>query len=204
MGKLLKGLLFLFFGFMALSIIMAINSEPEPLPNDDTETAQIASSNESAPTSDTLEVGAPTSSSNWEYDESVDEMRGETSYFATNRSLNSIELEFPYGDGIYLNILLRKDAENNKDILFIANKGQLFCTYRDCHINVKFDDGSIQKLEASEAAAGSSEVLFLANDISGFANKLKSAEQVIVEVNFFNHGNEQFKFDVSGLDWSHF
>lgn len=60
-----------------------------------------------------------------------------------------------------------------KDILFSVNKGQLFCAYQDCYISIKFDDGSIQKLATNEAEAGNSEVLFLANDISGFVEKLK-------------------------------
>lgn len=141
---------------------------------------------------------------NWQYDESIDGMRGENSYFAINKSFNTIELSFPYGAGVDLSMILRDDAQYGKDILFAVNKGQLFCAYQDCYISVKFDDGSIQKLATNEAEAGSSEVLFLANDISGFVEKLKTSENLIVEVNFYDHGNEQFQFNVSGLDWSRF
>lgn len=142
--------------------------------------------------------------SSWEYDNSEDEMRGETSYFASNGSINTVELPFPYQGGTRLNILLRDNAKNGKDIMFIVNKGQIFCGYQDCHVNIKFDDGKVQRYETTEAEAGSSEVLFLTNNISGFVKKLKESTNVTVEVNFYNHGAEQFKFDVSGLEWSRF
>ena len=143
-------------------------------------------------------------SSNWEYDESEDEMRGETSYFASNESMNTVELQFPYQGGTRLNILLRDNAKHGKDIMFIVNKGQIFCGYQDCHVNIKFDDGEVQRYETTEAEAGSSEVLFLTNNIGGFVKKLKNSKTVTVEVNFYNHGAEQFKFDVYGLEWSRF
>lgn len=143
-------------------------------------------------------------SSNWEYDESEDEMRGATSYFASNESINTVELQFPYQGGTRLNILLRDNAKHGKDIMFIVNKGQIFCGYQDCHVNIKFDDGEVQRYETTEAEAGSSEVLFLTNNIGGFVKKLKNSKTVTVEVNFYNHGAEQFKFDVYGLEWSHF
>jgi len=143
-------------------------------------------------------------SSNWEYNESEDEMRGATSYFASNESINTVELQFPYQGGTRLNIVLRDNAKYGEDIMFIVNKGQIFCGYQDCHVNIKFDDGEVQRYETTEAEAGSSEVLFLTNNIGGFVKKLKSSKTVTVEVNFYNHGAEQFKFDVYGLEWSRF
>lgn len=141
---------------------------------------------------------------NWEYDSKTDEMRGESSYFAATTSQNLVELDFPYQGGTDLKIMLRKDAEHGNDVIFLVNKGQLYCNYRDCYVSIKFDDGAVEKIETVEAAAGSSELLFLANNPSGFVNRLKSADTVMVEVQFYNHGKEQFKFDVSGLEWSHF
>lgn len=154
---------------------------------------------------DSMEVEEPeVIYSSWKYDNSEDEMRSETSYFASNESINTVELQFPYQGGTRLNILLRDNAKHVKDIMFIVNKGQIFCGYQDCHVNIKFDDGEVQRYETTEAEAGSSEVLFLTNNISGFVKKLKKSKNVTVEVNFYNHGAEQFKFDVSGLEWSRF
>lgn len=199
----------IFIGLMVLSAVMSGFS-------DDTSNSNAAVNEESP---DAIQV-IPTSSENnsnedvaseaeattskWQYDESVDEMRGQSSYFAINKSNNVVDLGFPYGQDVDLNIIIRDDAEYGKDVLFAVNKGQLFCSYQDCYVSVKFDDGPVQKLVANEAEAGSSEVLFLANDISSFVNKLKKSDSVMIEVNFFDHGKEQFKFDVSGLDWSGF
>ena len=141
---------------------------------------------------------------NWMYQESVDEMRGETTYLAINKSLNTAELAFPYGADVELNIVLRDDANYGKNVFFGVNKGQLFCNYQDCYVSVKFDDGPVQKLATSEASGGRSESLFLVDGISAFVEKLKESETVMIEVNFYDHGTEQFKFNVSELNWSHF
>lgn len=141
---------------------------------------------------------------NWTYQESVDEMRGETTYLAINKSLNTAELAFPYGADVELNIVLRDDAKYGEDVFFGVNKGQLFCSYQDCYISIKFDDGPVQKLATNEASGGHSESLFLAEGISAFVEKLKESETVMIEVNFYDHGTEQFKFDVSELNWSRF
>ncbi len=141
---------------------------------------------------------------NWMYQESVDEMRGETTYLAINKSLNTAELAFPYGAGVELNIVLRDDAKYGENVFFGVNKGQLFCSYQDCYISIKFDDGPVQKLATSEASGGRSESLFLEDGINAFVEKLKESETVMIEVNFYDHGTEQFKFDVSELNWSRF
>jgi len=203
MKKIGKWILYFFLAIIVISIITGIMSDPEDVETNNKVNA--AEANEPLKAKE-QENGAdqPENTDNWKYEEAADEMRGETSYFASNQSLNTVELDFPYNGGTNLNILLRKDAENGNDIMFAVNKGQLFCSYRDCYVNVKFDDGPVEKVAANEAAAGSSEVLFLANDISGFVKKLKAAKTVMIEVEFFNHGKEQFKFDVSGLEWGKF
>lgn len=198
----------IFIGFMVLSAVMAGMS------GETTESDPVVSTDENVSADEPVVLiddsneeplsAAPATTSNWQYDESIDEMRGGSSYFAINTSTNAATLEFPYGEGVQLNIIIRDDVQNGKDILFAVNKGQLFCSYQDCYISVKFDDGSVERLVANEAEAGSSEVLFLADDTSGFVDKLKRAEKLMVEVNFYNHGDEQFKFDVSGLEWTRF
>ena len=141
----------------------------------------------------------------WIYEENFDEMRGEKSYFASSISLNSVRLDFPYNSqDTHLSIILRSHANLGNDVVFATNQGQLYCEYRNCYVSVKFDDGPVQKYSTLEASGGSSEVLFLENDLSGFVNKLKSSERVMVEVQYYDRGAEQFKFDVAGLDWSHF
>lgn len=198
----------IFIGLLVISAVTSINSantpseEPETLASDSS--SEQNSVDESAQGGEEALVEPSDTSSNWQYDESVDEMRGESSYFAINKSTNTVTLDFPYGEGVELNIIIRDDAQHGQDILFAVNKGQLFCSYQDCYVTVKFDDGAVQQIAATEAEAGSSEVLFLAEDVASFVEKLKNSDLVMVEVNFFDHGNEQFKFNVSGLEWTRF
>lgn len=195
-----------FIGIMVLSAVMAgMTDDNEAAANEESPSAiKLTQSSSGDSTNEEALAEVPVTTSSWQYDESIDEMRGESSYFAINKSTNVVGLGFPYGQDIGLNIIIRDDAQYGKDLLFAVNKGQLFCTYQDCYVSVKFDDGPVQKLVANEAEAGSSEVLFLADDISSFVEKLKKSDNVMIEVNFFDHGKEQFKFDVSGLDWSRF
>lgn len=198
-----KIIFYVVVGCLALfQILKGCNSDTQTYKNAEYERyiSDTGTENEEPGSTQPVEVVRP----NWEYDSTTDEMRGESSYFAATTSQNLVELDFPYQGGTDLKIMLRKDAEHGNDVIFLVNKGQLYCNYRDCYVSIKFDDGAVEKIETVEAAAGSSELLFLANNPSGFVNRLKSADTVMVEVQFYNHGKEQFKFDVSGLEWSHF
>lgn len=200
MGKVVKWILIIFIGIPLLwAVVRGCSSSTENVNNAETDNANVVSES-----GDSVSEAVPDLKKNWIYDETKDEMRGDSTYLATNTSTNMVELEFPYSGGTNLNIVLRKDAEHGNDVIFAVNKGQLFCTYNDCYISAKFDDGPVEKFTTAEAEAGSSEVLFLANNQSGFVKKLKSAQSVMIEVQFFNHGKEQFKFDVSDLNWDKF
>ncbi|MGM8871543.1 hypothetical protein ACS8E3_07630 [Psychrobacter sp. 2Y5] len=210
MSKTTKWVLY-FFGFLLFIAFMKGCSQPplqetQSASQDTNSQPQIASevTDNNALVDKQLSAAESSKASNWVYDESLDEMRGESSYFATNASLNTVDLGFPYGNDIKLNIILRNDYKNGDDIMFVADRGQIFCSYRDCSVTVKFDNADVQNYEASEAEAGSSEVLFLANNISSFAKKISQSKQLIVEVNFYDHGAEQFKFNISDLEWSAF
>lgn len=196
----------IFIGLLVISAVMSINSDNTPSAE---QAVPASASSEQETVEKSIEDDGslsepPAIASSWQYNESVDEMRGESSYFAINKSTNTVTLDFPYGEGVELNIIIRDDAQHGQDVLFAVNKGQLFCSYQDCYVTVKFDDGAVQKIAATEAEAGSSEVLFLAEDVASFVEKLKNSNMVMVEVNFFDHGNEQFKFNVSGLEWTRF
>ena len=200
MGKVVKWILIIFIGIPLLwAVVRGCSSATENVNNAETDNANVVSES-----GDSVSEAVPDLKKNWIYDETKDEMSGDSTYLATNTSTNMVELEFPYSGGTNLNIVLRKDAEHGNDVIFAVNKGQLFCTYNDCYISAKFDDGPVEKFTTAEAEAGSSEVLFLANNQSGFVKKLKSAQSVMIEVQFFNHGKEQFKFDVSDLNWDKF
>lgn len=203
MKKLLKWILYFFIAMFVLGLITSFFADDTSSKGGDatTELATEEPNNLTQLPDTTVNYKAVTS---WEYQEDRDEMREQSSFFATNSSQNTVELDFPYQGGTKLTIILRDDAKHGQDVMFGVNKGQLFCQYRDCHINIKFDNGEIERYETNEAEAGASEVLFLAGNKSKFVEKIKKSKTAMIEVNFYNHGAEQFKFDLSGLEWSHF
>ena len=129
-------------------------------------------------------------------------MRDTTTYFASNISKNSIDIGFPYNGGSRLSIALRHTADMGNEVMIITDNGQLWCEYRNCNMSVKFDDQPIKQYALSKAAAGSSETMFV-EDAAGFINKLTSADRTVIEIGFYDNGQQQFTFDTSDLNWSH-
>ena len=138
----------------------------------------------------------------WVYEESKDEMRGTVTKFAILKSDTTVDFPFPYKGGSYLNIQVRKSAKFGEDVMFVVNKGHLICDYNNCSVNVKFDDGKVTSYPASRAAGGDSTTLFLDGGVSSFVDKLKKSKSIMVEVDFFKHGSEQFSFTNNGLIWN--
>ena len=145
----------------------------------------------------------PVRTSNWDYEESKDEMRGSVSYFAQSGSINNIQLDFPYRGGTSLFLIIRNTPENGNEVLFSTNNGQLWCEYNNCYMSAKFDDNQVKRYPLAKAAAGSSETMFLDGSIDEFIQDLKQSNTATLEIGFFNYGNQQFEFETSGLDWSH-
>lgn len=143
----------------------------------------------------------PVRTSNWNYEESKDEMRGSVSHFAQSGSINSIQLDFPYAGGTSLFLIVRNTPENGNEVLFSTNNGQLWCEYNNCYMSAKFDEGEVKRYPLAKAAAGSSETMFLDGETEMFIQDLKKSNTAMLEIGFFNYGNQQFEFETSGLDW---
>lgn len=143
----------------------------------------------------------PVRTSNWNYEESKDEMRGSVSHFAQSGSINSIQLDFPYTGGTSLFLIVRNTPENGNEVLFSTNNGQLWCEYNNCYMSAKFDEGEVKRYPLAKAAAGSSETMFLDGETEVFIQDLKKSNTAMLEIGFFNYGNQQFEFETSGLDW---
>lgn len=195
----------IFIGFMVLSAVISgmsgetTNSEPaaDEGAAADTPVALIDATNKEVPSE------TPVTTSNWLYDESIDEMRGTTTYTATTVSKDDVYLESPYGGGTNLGIIVRHSAELGNEVLVVTNNGQLWCEYSNCIMTVKFDDKNVDQYTISRAAGGSSEAMFLDNSETDFIDELKKSKRTIIEIGFFNNGNKQFTFDTADLDWQH-
>lgn len=142
----------------------------------------------------------------WTYHENKDEMRNTVNYYATKLSENEVNFNFPYHGGSKAKITLRKHSEYGNDIIISISKGQFSCRYDSCSISAKFDDNKVEKYTVGESSSGSSDVLFISGqkNLKKFVSNLKKSKKVILELNFFDHGKEQFTFDIEGLDWKHF
>lgn len=135
----------------------------------------------------------------WRYESERDDMRDATNRFASALSSNVVDMGFPY-ESVRMSIVLRDHAVHGRDILLTVNEGQFVCRFRGCTISAKFDDGEIQTFSVNQADAGASDVLFIQNQ-SRFLTALQSAERVTIEAQFYNRGNEQFSFNIEGLQW---
>lgn len=157
-----------------------------------------------ASTTDDTNESLPTETvANWNYSNSEDEMRGTVTNFAQVKSLNVIQLDFPYQGGSSLYLMLRNSPENGNEVMISTDNGQLWCEYSNCYMSVKFDNDEIKTYPLAKAAAGTSETMFLDGSVDQFINKLKKSKNVMIEIGFFNYGNQQFRFDTGGLEWSY-
>lgn len=141
----------------------------------------------------------------WSYSQDKDEMRGEVSYRAMNLSKNEANFSFPYGSS-NLSLMLRKDPEYGNDIMFSILNGQFNICFNGCKIAIKFDNQKIEYYPMVGSNDGSSNTLFIdgKKNRQRFMNNLRKAKKMIVEASFFDHGKEQFTFDVHNLEWKYF
>ncbi|PLK22266.1 hypothetical protein C0V72_15855 [Porphyrobacter sp. TH134] len=97
--------------------------------------------------------------------------------------------------------MVRQSPQYGFDILVGVESGQIMCnSYSRSYINVKFDDGPIQRYGCNDASDGTSNMVFV-EGAKGFLGKLKDSKKVIVEAEFFQNGMQQLAFDTANLKW---
>jgi hypothetical protein len=151
----------------------------------------------SAESSKPSEVTKP---ENWIYSESADEMGRGLIKGARTESINTVEFDFPYQGSQHGTLYLRSHPRYGKDILLSIQKGQFLSGIDGCKVLVRFDDGKPQTFRANKPSDHSSTTLFISNN-GKFIAGLKQAKQVMIEAEFFHHGNKIFVFNVEGLKW---
>lgn len=138
--------------------------------------------------------------SKWTYDTQKDEMRGKVGKYATLKSENTINFEFPYGEqpGV---LTIRQDPQFGLDAMFSVPSGQILCHgFGDSYINVKFDDGAIQRFNCTSSSDGSSEVAFMSNP-KQFISALRTAKRAVIEAEFYQAGRQQYVFETQSFIW---
>ena len=136
--------------------------------------------------------------SNWTYDRRRDELRGRDIVEARVRSSNAVNLGFPYGE-THLSIVIRQHPEYGRDVIFIADEGQIVCSVTGCRGSISFD-GAAQRISLNDSADYNPTVVF-AVSAGPLIDKLKRADRTIVELPFYQNGNPQFTFETGGLRW---
>ena len=140
----------------------------------------------------------------WSYDTKQDEMRGVSTKFAFNTSINKADFDFPYGGGSKLNLILRKEGKESNDVIFRISKGQFICSsYGGCSAAVKFGDSPVKNVKLAESDTHNSDTLFISSnkDANWFIEQLKTNKFVTVELLFYQEGRHQFKFNTEKLNW---
>lgn len=148
---------------------------------------------------DASEASASTTS-NWQYSDVKDEMRGTSTKVAEVSSDNTVDLDFPYGE-VRGQLLIRRRPEDGLNIAFEVDNGQVLCSdFEESYVSIKFDDRPVQKFRCSGTTDGSSNIAFL-NDEHRVLADLEKSKRAIVEAEFFQQGRKQFAFKTAGLNW---
>lgn len=190
------------FGVGAIVAFIMVGVFADPSATTETKALELASADKpvDGKTDDKAGVVPKEPESNWQYYNDKDEMRGTESRYAQLDGSNTINLDFPYGEQRG-RITVRQSAQFGFDILVGVESGQIMCnSYSRSYINVKFDEGPIQRYGCNEASDGTSNMVFV-EGAKGFLDKLKNSKKVIVEAEFFQNGMQQLAFDTANLKW---
>ncbi len=139
----------------------------------------------------------------WNFTIEKDQMTDTKNIWATIISDNSISQNFPYEGSTFAKITIRYMKKYGYDAIISITKGQIHGNrYNgDNYITARFDDGTPKKYYFSEAADGSSEMVFI-NSKSDFIKKCKQAKSIKLDIPLYQAGRPVFSFQVDEpLTW---
>ena len=140
----------------------------------------------------------------WHYESSMDEMTDTKNVWASLKSDNYIEQEFPYEGDTYATIIIRYMKKYGTDVILEIDRGQIVGIDVNAtnFVSAKFDDAEPRKYYFDNAADMSTEQVFLRN-AKDFINRCKSAKVIKVDIPMFQAGRPVFTFHVDKpLEWS--
>lgn len=131
---------------------------------------------------------------NWKYSEETNEMTNKKSYYAETYS-------DILSDGTNTALTVRYLKDEN-DVLFTIGKAMFNTGIGYYELQVKFDDGKIEKYRCDNSANNNFQMVFV-RKTNEFIQKLKIAKTVLIQCNIYQRGDMVFHFDLSGLKWEH-
>lgn len=139
------------------------------------------------------------SKNNWKYETKlvgIDKMK---MVFGSTRSINSLNLSFPYNGRNHGEIVIRNSEKVKEiEILFLIDKGQILCDLDNCVGRIKFDSNSSREFSGSKPR-DSSDMIFI-YERKEILESILSSKKVFIEVPMWNQGKQILEFNVDGLN----
>ncbi len=160
--------------------------------------ATYKNSDASKVNTDTIVAAAGTKKAvnNWSYSDQMDDMDNIKSYFAETTSPDEIELPFPYNGGSTFTLTVRRIKTS--EVIVTLSKGQ----FTGESVRVKFDAGKPETISYSNTSDGRGNIIFLSR-ATELIKKIKKAQHLFIEFQFFDYGSKTIEFNVAGLEWNH-
>ena len=189
---------------IALIVIVSLFGSEEKTKTNEKKTESNVENNQEE-NSDVLnkEATRTIDSVTWHIQTSVDEMTDSENIWATIRSDNYINQDFPYEGKTYASITVRYMKQYGYDILINIDRGQIVGSdiNGSNFVRVRFDEEAPKKYYFNNAADYSTETVFLKN-AKEFMEKCKHANSIKVEIPLYDAGNPVFSFHVDKpLNW---
>ena len=139
--------------------------------------------------------------SDWRIVERPDPLTDETIKTACTTSSNQVQLSAPYGPR-GARLCIRQHPKFGRDVyVTLDGSGQILChSYRDCTVQIRFDDRPVQAFSGGEPSDNSSESIFIVNT-ARFVTAAKAASRIRVQLEFYQNGMQTFDFPAQGLEW---
>ncbi len=163
--------------------------------------AQNAASAAQAMAAERAAVASPGSAnltSKWDYSDSVDNMSGTTSHYASLKTDNILHFDQPYGD-LTANLVLVRDTDGKVNA-WISVKAQFSSYYPNGVVRVKFDNDKVQWWSCHEILGAPLGTLYIDGE-RRFIKRLTKAKKLFVEARFYPSNYQQMEFNVAGLEW---
>ena len=183
-GCLIGGLVV--FGILLLFGFILSKCDNENIPDNDTVSNLTSEQKETVKDSIT-----------WKITSEIDEMTDSKSIWASIRSDNFVNQDFPYEGDTYAQITVRYRKKDGYQVLVSIDMGQIFGNQfsGQNYINVRFDQNEAKKYYFNEPADGSAETVFLKNQ-KDFIEKCKKSHDIKMEIPLFQGGSPLFTFHV--------
>lgn len=175
--------------FVILTII-AVSSSNNDEPNNETNTTETITKKES-------NTDKNRKNKTWKITTSTDEMTDTENIWATIKSDNYINQNFPYNGDTYAKITVRYMQKYGYDVIIEIDRGQIVGSdFQGTNaINVRFDDETPKKYYFNESSTYKTELVFLQN-VDAFMKKCMKAHKIKIEVPIFDYGSSLFTFTI--------